>query len=134
MAQIWAKQAKIRSKISFFFIHFPKFVSLVFLEVAYSDSLEHCLTTSRGKTHEKSFGVPSWVPNQGFCHFPKVASLVFFDIAQDCCLGLCLTSRRAETPLQKMFYGPNRDQNDVFYSNVIERPLKLPCFIKTYEN
>ena len=27
------------------------------------DSLEHCLTTSRGKTHDKSFGASSWVQN-----------------------------------------------------------------------
>ena len=47
--QIWAKQTKIRSKISFF-CHFLKFGSLVFLQIAQDDSLEHCLTTSRGKT------------------------------------------------------------------------------------
>ena len=27
------------------------------------NSLEHCLTTSRGKTHEKFFGPRSWVRN-----------------------------------------------------------------------
>ena len=28
-----------------------------------NDSLEHCITTSRGKTHEKSFEAPSWIQN-----------------------------------------------------------------------
>ena len=30
--------------------------SLVFLESAYNDSLQQCLTSSRGKTHKKVFG------------------------------------------------------------------------------
>ena len=57
--------------------------------------MEHCLTTSRGKTHGKSFRGPRL--GLGFSHFLKVASLYFLDIAQDCSLGQCLTSSRAET-------------------------------------
>ena len=84
------------------------------------DSLEHGLTTSRGNSHEKSFGAPRWVRNLGFCHFLKVASLVFLDIAKDCSLGQCLTSSRAET-------SPNWSWNGLFYSDVVEHPLKLVC-------
>ena len=86
------------------------------------DSLEHCLTTSRGKTHEKSFGAPSCVQNQGFYHFLNVASIVFLNIAQDCSVGQCLTSSRAET-------SPNWGRNHLFYSNVVECPLKLACLL-----
>ena len=50
--QILAKQAKIVPKISFF-LHFLMFVSLVVLEIAYSNSLQQCLTSLRGKTNEK---------------------------------------------------------------------------------
>ena len=85
------------------FCYFFKFGSLVFLEIAQDDSLEHGLTISRGKTHEKKLGVPKWVQNQGFCHFLKVPSLVFIDIAQDCSLGQCLTASRAETSKKKIF-------------------------------
>ena len=38
------------------FCHFFKFGSLVFLEIAYSDSLQQCITSSRGKTHKKDWG------------------------------------------------------------------------------
>ena len=33
-----------------------KFVSLLFLEIAYNGSLKQCLTTRKGKTHEKKLG------------------------------------------------------------------------------
>ena len=33
-----------------------KFVSLLFLEIAYNGSLKQCLTTRKGKTHEEKFG------------------------------------------------------------------------------
>ena len=35
--------------------NFFVFWSLVFLEITYSDSLQQCLTSSRGKYHEKNF-------------------------------------------------------------------------------
>ena len=38
-----------------FFPHFLKFGSLVFLEIACNDSLQQCLTSSRGITYEKKF-------------------------------------------------------------------------------
>ena len=44
-----------RAQIRLFVIFF-KFGSLVFLEMAQNDSLEHCVTPSRGKTHEKNLG------------------------------------------------------------------------------
>ena len=36
--------------------NFLEFGSLVFLEIAYNDSSQQCLTSSRSKTHEKNFG------------------------------------------------------------------------------
>ena len=45
-----------KSGLKMVFCHFLKFGSLVFLEVAYNDSLQQCLTASRGKNHEKKFG------------------------------------------------------------------------------
>ena len=38
------------------FYHFLNFDSLVFLEITYNDSLQQCLTCSRGKIYEKNFG------------------------------------------------------------------------------
>ena len=35
------------------FRYFVQFGPYVFLEIAYNDSLRQCLTSSRGKTHEK---------------------------------------------------------------------------------
>ena len=40
------------------FVIFFKFGSLIFLEIGQYDSSEHCLTTNRGKTHEKIWGSP----------------------------------------------------------------------------
>ena len=37
------------------FCDFIKFNSLVFFEIAYSDSLQQCFTSSGGKDHEKDF-------------------------------------------------------------------------------
>ena len=55
-AQLWAKGAKLRSKTRFF-CHFLQFSLLVYLEIAYNDSLQQYITSCRGKTHrEKKFG------------------------------------------------------------------------------
>ena len=70
------------------FHHFFELGSLIFLEIAYNDSLQQCLTFSRGDTHGKNF----WGPNLGqtslnqsqnevFVHFFKFGSLVFLEIA-----------------------------------------------------
>ena len=40
------------------FCHFLKFGPLVLLGIAYDGSLEHCLTTNRGKTHRKKIRGP----------------------------------------------------------------------------
>ena len=54
MEQICARWAKIGPKIGF--LPFVKFSSLVFLEIIYNDSLQQCITSSWGKTHEKNWG------------------------------------------------------------------------------
>ena len=72
--------------------------------------MEECLTTSRGKTHEKKF----WAPKLGaklvcfFFAFLRFASLVFLETAQDCSLDQCRveTASRAET--SKKVFGPNK--------------------------
>ena len=71
-----AKGAKIRSKIRFFVI-FLKFGPLVSLEITLDDSLEHCLTISRGKTHEKNFRGPKLVPKLGFLLFSQGCIITF---------------------------------------------------------
>ena len=67
------------------FHHFLEFVSYVFLEIAYNDSLQQVLTPCRGKTHQKKFGTQIWAKQAKigpeisfFCHFLKFGSLVFF--------------------------------------------------------
>ena len=65
-----------------FFCHLRKFDSLVFLEIADNDTLQQCLTSSTGKTHEKCFWDQIWAKTaqnqaQVFCHFLKLGSLVF---------------------------------------------------------
>ena len=52
--QIWAKRTKIGSKTSFF-CHIFKFDWLVFLEIAYNDNLEQCITSGWGKSHQENF-------------------------------------------------------------------------------
>ena len=98
--QIWAKGVKIGPKTRCF-CHFHKFGFLVFLEIAYNDSLQQCITSSRDKIHKKFFGAQIWAKG-------------------------ARTSSRAETS-EKKNCGPNWDRSDLFYSNVIECPLKLAC-------
>ena len=52
-ARIWRGQNRVQNYI---FCHFLKFGSLVVLEIAYSDSLQQCITSSKDKTYEKKFG------------------------------------------------------------------------------
>ena len=119
MTQLWVKDAKIGTGTRFFVI-FLKFGSLVFLEIAYHDSLQQCLKSSRGFLLKNIYWGPKLV---FFCHFLNVASLVFLDVAQDCSLGQCQTSSRAET--SKKIFGsnsglkvPDRGRNDLMLSSV----------------
>ena len=94
----------------------------MFLEIAYDDGLEHWLTTSRGKTHERSLVPQAGSEMRVFAIFSRLHHFFFFfffffDIAQDCSLGQCLTSSRAETS-KKKFCGPNWGLHNLFYSSV----------------
>ena len=60
-----------------FFCHFYKFGSLVFMEIAQNENLEHCLTTSSGKTYEKNFGNPKLGPKLGFMSFSQGCIISF---------------------------------------------------------
>ena len=86
-----------KSSLKLGFLPFFQICFISFPGIALDDSLEHCPTTSRVKTHEKNFAGPKLGSKLEFCHFLKVASLFFLDIAQDCSLGQCLTSSRSET-------------------------------------
>ena len=59
VARIWDNGAKIGPETRFF-CHYLKFGSLVFLEIAYNDSLQQCLTSSRGEIYEKKIGGPNF--------------------------------------------------------------------------
>ena len=77
-AQIWAKDFEVRAETRFW--PFLKFDSLVFLESTYNDSLQHCIKSSKDKTHTKNWGPKlgqNQAQNQVFCHFLKFGSLVF---------------------------------------------------------
>ena len=94
------------------FYHFLKFRSLLLLELAYSDSLQQCLTFSGVKTYtQKKFSGPNLGqaksgpksgPKLGFCHFLKFVSLVFLEIAYNDSLQQCLV----EVKLTKKNLGP----------------------------
>ena len=54
------------------------FGSLVFFKIALDDSLEQCLTTSRGRTTKKILG-PKFGPNE-LKSGPKLGFLSFFQV------------------------------------------------------
>ena len=85
------------------FFHFLKFGSLVFLEIAYSESLQQCLASSTGKIHEKYFCAQISVerakirPKTGFfSHFLKCGLLVFLEIAYNDSLQQFIASIRGK--------------------------------------
>ena len=74
LGQIWANLVLV-------FCYFLKFGSSVFLEIACSDSLQQCVTSSRGKIYIKSFWGPKFVqrgpkagPKLGFCSMAQLSN------------------------------------------------------------
>ena len=69
-----------------FFCHFLKFYSSVFLEIAYNDSLQQCLTSSIGKTHTKKFGRSNLgQPKSGRkLGFLSISSVLFISLPLNC--------------------------------------------------
>ena len=67
------------------FGHFLKFGSIVFLEIAYNDSLQQCIISSRGKTHEKNFWIQIWAKQAKIGS--KISFFVIFSslVHQFCC-------------------------------------------------
>ena len=55
----WQSEFGPKSGPKLGFLSFSKVWFIVFLEIRYNDSLQQCLTFSRGKIHEKHF----WGPN-----------------------------------------------------------------------
>ena len=105
-----------------FFFHFLKFGTFVFLEIAYNNSLQQCITSSRGKIHQKNhikfFGAQIWAKDAKIglelsflFHFLRFGSLVFLEIAYNDCLQQCVTSTRGETSSRCYTWGPNLGQN-----------------------
>ena len=79
--------------------------------------MDYCL----GKTPDKNLGGPNeFEIRVGFLPFSQGSIISFPDISKDCSLVQCLIVSRAETS-KKKFFG----RNDLFYFNVVERPLKL---------
>ena len=105
------------------FCHFLDFGSLVFLEIAYSDSLQQCPTFSKGKTHKKMFGAQIRVRRAKivakinfFWYFLTFGSLVFLEIAYNDSMEQFLETNRGKIYEQKLG-SPNLDQtgqNQVF--------------------
>ena len=100
------------------FCYFLKFGSLFFLEIAYNDSLQQCITSRRIRVDTiKIFGdqilakgTKIGLETSFFCHFLKFCSLVFFEIAYNDTLQQCITSVRGKTQ-ESFFWGPNLGQN-----------------------
>ena len=76
------------------FFYFLPFVSLVFFEIAYNDSLQQCLTSGRDK-----------IQKLGFLSFSQVwyGSLLFLEIAYNDSLQQCLTSSRCKSHEKKFW-------------------------------
>ena len=107
-----------KSGLKLDFLPLVKFGSLVFLKFTYSDSLQQCLNSTRGKIYDQVCLEPKlWQkgPKSGlklvfFCHFHKSGSLILFDIAYNNSLQQWLTSSRGKTH-EKNILGPNLSQN-----------------------
>ena len=97
-----------------FFYHFFQFGLLVFLKIAYNDSMQQCITSIRGKTHKKNFKGPNG-PNQVFCHFANLAHQ--FSGKLDRIIARNIVSLQVENePMEKKILGvPNWVQNGGFY-------------------
>ena len=68
--------AKIGPKTRF--CHFVKFGLLVFLEIAYSDSFQQCIISSRVKTHKKNWGAKIWAKIGPETRFFAVFSILVY--------------------------------------------------------
>ena len=80
----------------------------------------------------KKIGGPKLGPKFGFLPFSQscIIRLVFLDIAQDCSLGQCLSSSKAEISKKKKKKKKkieSKVRNDLFYSNVVDHPLRIAC-------
>ena len=82
MTKFGPKQVKMSLKLVFFL--FLMFGSLVFFEIGYNDSLQQCLTSSRGKVQEKNFGHQIWA--KGTNSRPKTS--FFLPFSQVCFISL----------------------------------------------
>ena len=96
------------------FCDFLTFSSLVFVEIAYNDSLQEYLISSGGKSTKNNFWAKIWTNGAKIVqkllnvfHFLKFCALVFLGTAYNDSLELCITSIRGKT-------GQNRVQNQVF--------------------
>ena len=68
-----------KSGLKLGFLPFSHFWLLVFLEIAYIDSLQQCITSGRGKTHKKTFLGPNLGQN-GSKSSPKLGFLAFSQV------------------------------------------------------
>ena len=103
-----------KSGLKLGFLPFSKFGSVVSLEIAYSDSLQQFITSSRDKVHEKNLWGPNlgqnWTKTRIFCCFLKFGSLVSLEIAYNDSLQQFLTSSRDKI-YKKVFGAQNWARN-----------------------
>ena len=96
------KGPKSGQKLGFLPVSQVWFISC--LEIAYNDSLQQCITSSRGKTHETDFWGTKfglklariW-PEIRFCLFLKFVSLVFLEIEYNDSFQQCLISSEVKS-------------------------------------
>ena len=62
------------------FSYFLKFGSLVFLEITYNDRLQQCLTSRRGKTHEKKNSETKFGPKTSQSQAHNCFFFLFFQV------------------------------------------------------
>ena len=103
------------------FCHFLEFGSYVFLEIESKDSLRQCLTSNRGKTHEKKFGAQVWVKwtkiglkiSFFFVIFSSLVHQISFKLHKMIGWNYCLTTSRGKTH-KKHFGDPKLGPELVF--------------------
>ena len=99
------------------FCYFPKFELQVFREIAYDDSLRQCLTSRRGKVHEKISGAQIWAklgPKiKFFVVFSGLAYQLSFKLHR--MMAWIYVQLLVEVEFSKIIWPQNWTRNQVFY-------------------
>ena len=124
-----------KSSLKLGFLSFFQVWFISFPENCIAWKLGRLLSIIKSKIYEKKIQGPKLYPNSGvLLPFSQGCIISFPWSCTRLQLGEFLTSSRAETSNKKTKKktkkngGPNCGQKDLFYSTVIEGPLKLVCF------